>query len=67
MTYLTPASTYWMLAGSNFLKIKDKFPILILYCATGILGHVDLTVEVNEGVTDVNNIPSARAEGSLVD
>lgn len=69
MTYLAPASTHWMLAGSNFLKIKGKFPILILYCTTGIIirGHVDLIVEVNEGVTDVNNIPSARAEGSLVD
>lgn len=69
MTYLAPASTHWMLAGSNFLKIKDQFPILILCCTTGIiiLGHVDLRVEVNQGVTDVNNIPSARVEGSLVD
>ena len=52
------------------LSIDDKLPILSLDCAFElavsriILEHVDHVVEVNESVTDGDNIHFARVKGS---
>lgn len=74
-TYSAPASPYLMLAGSHSWKMVIAFPwmtnflflalMVMVEFAVGrvILGQVDHGVEVNEWITDHNNIYFARAEG----
>ncbi|KAF3823704.1 hypothetical protein GH733_007172 [Mirounga leonina] len=57
-----------LLEDGDGLSIDDKLPVLSLDCAVEftmggiILEHVDHVVEVNEGVTDGDNIHFARVQ-----